>query len=238
MARSVLVTGASNGIGRGIVDRLARDGFFPVNLDIKPPRNDAPGDFLAVDLADPDATVAALDDAVGRYQPYGLVNNVGMVAPAALEDTTVADLDQVFGLNLRAAVLCTQRLVPGMRAAGGGRIVTISSRAALGKELRSSYAASKASLIGLTKSWALELAGDGITVNVIGPGPIATDLFNAANPPDSPRTRAIVDGVPVRRLGTPADIAHAAAFFMSEAASFVTGQVLYVCGGMTVGRAA
>ncbi len=75
-------------------------------------------------------------------------------------------------------------------------------------------------------------------MNAIGPGPIATDLFNAANPPDSPRTRAIVDGVPVRRLGTPADIAHATAFFMSEAASFVTGQVLYVCGGMTVGRAA
>ncbi|MBI3515548.1 MAG: SDR family oxidoreductase [Proteobacteria bacterium] len=238
MARSVLVTGASNGIGRGIVDRLALDGFFPVNLDIKPPRNDAPGAYLPVDLAAPDAAAAALDEAVRRYQPYGLVNNVGMVAPAALEDTTVEDLDQVFGLNLRTAVLCTQKLVPGMRAAGGGRIVTISSRAALGKELRSAYAASKAGLIGLTKSWALELAGDGITVNAIGPGPIATDLFNAANPPDSPRTRAIVDGVPVRRLGTPADIAHAAAFFMSEAASFVTGQVLYVCGGMTVGRAA
>ncbi len=137
MARSVLVTGASNGIGRGIVDRLAQDGFFPVNLDVKPPRNDAPGAYLPVDLSDPDAAVTALDEAVRTYQPYGLVNNVGMVVPAALEDTTVEDLDQVFGLNLRAAVLCTQRLVPGMRAAGGGRIVTISSRAALGKELRS-----------------------------------------------------------------------------------------------------
>jgi 3-oxoacyl-[acyl-carrier protein] reductase len=144
----------------------------------------------------------------------------------------------VIGLNLRTAVLCAQKLVPAMRAAGAGRIVNISSRAALGKELRSAYAASKAGLIGLTKSWALELARDGITVNAIGPGPIATELFHAANPPDNPRTRAIVEGVPVRRLGTPADIAHAAAFFMSEAASFVTGQVLYVCGGMTVGRAA
>ena len=238
MARSVLVTGASNGIGRGIVDRLAQDGFFPVNLDIKPPRNDAPGAYLPVDLARPDAAAAALAEVVDRYQPYGLVNNVGMVAPAALEATTLDDLDQVFGLNLRTAVMCIQKLAPGMRAAGGGRIVTISSRAALGKELRSAYAASKAALIGMTKSWALELAGDGITVNAIGPGPIATELFNAANPPDSPRTRAIVDGVPVRRLGTPADIAHAAAFFMSDAASFVTGQVLYVCGGMTVGRAA
>jgi NAD(P)-dependent dehydrogenase (short-subunit alcohol dehydrogenase family) len=232
------VTGASNGIGRGIIDRLAQDGFFPVNLDIKPPRNDAPGAYLPVDLADQAAAVAALDEAVRHHQPYGLVNNVGMVAPAALDDTTVEDLDQVFGLNLRTAMMCIQKLVPGMRAAGGGRIVSISSRAALGKELRSAYAASKAGLIGMTKSWALELARDGITVNAIGPGPIATDLFNAANPPDNPRTRAIVDGVPVRRLGTPADIAHAASFFMSDAASFVTGQVLYVCGGMTVGRAA
>jgi NAD(P)-dependent dehydrogenase (short-subunit alcohol dehydrogenase family) len=238
VARSVLVTGASNGIGRGIIDRLAQEGFFPVNLDVKPPRNDAPGDYLPVDLADPDAAGAALDTVVQRYQPYGLVNNVGMVAPAALDDTTVEDLDQVFGLNLRTAMLCIQKLAPGMRAAGAGRIVSISSRAALGKELRSAYAASKAGLIGMTKSWALELAQDGITVNAIGPGPIATDLFNAANPPAHPRTRAIVDGVPVRRLGTPADIAHAASFFMSDAASFVTGQVLYVCGGMTVGRAA
>ncbi|MEJ0068348.1 MAG: SDR family oxidoreductase [Pseudomonadota bacterium] len=238
MARSVLVTGASNGIGRGIVDRLAGDGFFPINLDMKPPRNDAPGAFVQVDLLDRDAADAAVDDVVQRYQPYGLVNNVGMVGPAALEDTDLADLERVFALNLGSAVRCAQKLAPAMRAAGAGRIVTISSRAALGKELRTAYAASKAGLIGLTKTLALELAGDGITVNAIGPGPIATELFDAANPPDSPRTRAIIDGVPVRRLGNPADIAHAVAFFMSDAASFVTGQVLYVCGGMTIGRAA
>ena len=238
MARAVVVTGASNGIGRGVVDRLAGDGFFPVNLDLKPPRNDAPGAFIQVDLLDPEAAGAALDEAVRRYQPHGLVNNVGMVGPASLADTDVATLERVIGLNLGAAVLSTQKLVPAMRAAGGGRIVTIASRAALGKELRTAYSASKAALIGLTKSWALELAGAGITVNAIGPGPIATELFNAANPPDSPRTQAIIDGVPVRRLGTPADIAHAVAFFMSDAASFVTGQILYVCGGMTVGRAA
>jgi NAD(P)-dependent dehydrogenase (short-subunit alcohol dehydrogenase family) len=238
MLRAILVTGASNGIGRGVVDRLAGEGFYPVNLDIKPPRNDAPGAFIQVDLQDQGAAGAALDQAVQLYRPHGLVNNVGMVGPDALEDTELAELERVIGLNLGTAALCTQKLVPAMRAAGAGRIVTISSRAALGKELRTAYAASKAGLIGLTKSWALELAGDGITVNAIGPGPIATELFDLANPPASPRTQAIIDGVPVRRLGTPADIAHAVAFFMSDAASFVTGQVLYVCGGMTIGRAA
>jgi 3-oxoacyl-[acyl-carrier protein] reductase len=113
----------------------------------------------------------------------------------------------------------------------------MSSRAALGKELRTAYAASKAALIGLTRVWALELGEHGVTVNSIGPGPIATDLFSRANPDDSPRTRAIVESVPVRRIGTPEDVAHEAFFFLSERAGFVTGQTLYVCGGMTVGVA-
>ncbi|UCG97577.1 MAG: SDR family oxidoreductase, partial [Burkholderiales bacterium] len=94
-----------------------------------------------------------------------------------------------------------------------------------------------AGLHGITRTWALELGRHGITVNAIGPGPIATELFKRANPADSPRTRAIVEGVPVGRLGTPADIAHAVAFFADARAGFVTGQVLYVCGGMTAGVA-
>jgi len=150
--RSVVVTGGSNGIGRGIVARLAQDGFFPINLDIKPPPNDAPGAFVQVDLSNAKAASAVLDEIAGRHQAYGLVNNVGMVKPQTLEDTGLADLDRVIGLNLRTAVLASQKLVPSMRAAGIGRIVNISSRAALGKELRTSYAASKAGLLGLTKT--------------------------------------------------------------------------------------
>ena len=89
----------------------------------------------------------------------------------------------------------------------------------------------------MTGVWALEMAEFSITVNAIAPGPIRTDLFEAANPPDDPRTRAIIDSIPVKRLGEPDDIANAAAFFMSDKASFVTGQTLYVCGGTTIARA-
>jgi NAD(P)-dependent dehydrogenase (short-subunit alcohol dehydrogenase family) len=116
-------------------------------------------------------------------------------------------------------------------------VVNISSRAALGKQQRTVYSATKAALIGMAKVWALELGGHGITANAIGPGPIRTALFDQANPADSPRTRAIIEAIPVRRMGTPADVANAVAFLLDARSGFVTGQTLYVCGGMTVGAA-
>jgi NAD(P)-dependent dehydrogenase (short-subunit alcohol dehydrogenase family) len=122
-----------------------------------------------------------------------------------------------------------------MKAAAFGRIVNISSRAALGKELRSVYAATKAGLIGMTKVWSLELGRFGITANVVAPGPIRTELFDRVNPADSPRTKAIIDAIPVRRVGVPDDIAHAVAYFLDSRSGFVTGQTLFVCGGLTIG---
>jgi NAD(P)-dependent dehydrogenase (short-subunit alcohol dehydrogenase family) len=164
-----------------------------------------------------------------------LVNNVGAVFPAPLREQTLDQLDQSHALNLRCAVQCTQGVLDGMAEAGFGRIVNMSSRAALGKELRTAYAAAKAGLIGLTRAWALELGREGITVNANGPGPIATELFNYANPTDSPQTKAIISSVPVGRLGQPEDIANTAGIFLDERSGFITGQTLYVCGGLTVG---
>jgi NAD(P)-dependent dehydrogenase (short-subunit alcohol dehydrogenase family) len=235
MTDRALVTGGANGIGRAIVERLAADGYDCIVFDRAAPRNDLPAVYAEVDLADRAATASALEKALQDGPITRLVNNVGVVRPGTLEDASEADFEAAVSLNLRCALQCTQALVPGMKAARFGRIVNISSRAALGKELRSVYSATKAGLHGFAKTWALELGPFGITANAIGPGPIRTALFEAANPPDSPRTRAIVEGVPVKRMGEPDDIANAASFFLDARSGFVTGQVLYVCGGMTVG---
>jgi NAD(P)-dependent dehydrogenase (short-subunit alcohol dehydrogenase family) len=189
-----------------------------------------------VDLLDEAATRAALAAITAGNQVGWLVNNAGIALPATLEDTRMDDFERVIAVNLRAAILCAQAVLPGMRAAGHGRIVNITSRAALGKELRTAYSAAKAGLIGLTRTWALELAPFGITVNAVGPGPIETDLFKSANPAESERTRALIRAVPLQRLGKPEDIAHAVGFFLSDEASFITGQTLFVCGGLSIGQ--
>jgi NAD(P)-dependent dehydrogenase (short-subunit alcohol dehydrogenase family) len=238
MKGTVLVTGASRGIGRACAARLIEEGYEVVNLDLAAPESPLPGEtHLRVDLADEQATAEALAIATRSRAITRLVNNVGTVRPAPLEEATSADLAAVVSLTLRCAMQCTQALLPAMKQARFGRIVSISSRAALGKELRTVYAAAKAGVEGMTKTWALELAPHGITANAVGPGPIGTELFHRANPPDSARTKAIIAAIPVRRLGTPADVAHAVASLLDERAGFITGQVLYVCGGMTVGNA-
>jgi NAD(P)-dependent dehydrogenase (short-subunit alcohol dehydrogenase family) len=235
---AILITGGAGGIGRALAHRAAEEGWRPITLDLREPEDRLPNEvFVRCDVADAAQAREALAEVAARHAPTRLVNNVGIVRPAPLEETSIEDLAAVMDVNLRSAVLAAQALLPAMQAAGFGRIVNIASRAALGKELRSAYAASKAGLIGLTRTWALELAARGVTVNAIGPGPIATELFRRANPDNSPRTRAIIEGVPVRRLGTPEDVAHAAAFFLDDRAGFVTGQTVYVCGGLTVGLA-
>lgn len=225
----VLITGGANGIGAAIAKKCREAGYETVILDR------AGDDAIHCDLSDPESTRAALEQALAGGPITRLVNNVGAVFANALSDQTVEEFDNAVALNLRSAFLCAQALVPGMREAGFGRIVNIASRAALGKELRTAYSATKAGLQGMTRTWALEEGKQGITVNAVAPGPIATELFMNANPAESERTKAIVNSIPVGRMGTPDDVAHAAAFLLSANAGFITGQTLYVCGGMTVG---
>ncbi|ARP91764.1 short-chain dehydrogenase [Bordetella genomosp. 9] len=235
--RHVLVTGGSRGIGRAVVARLLQDGYTVANFDLAAPAGPM-GErehFVQCDISDERQLGAALQTLLDRQPVLRLVNNAGIVRPATVEAATADDMAAVTALNLVAPMRIVQALLPGMRAAGFGRIVNISSRAALGKQARTVYAATKAGLHGMTRTWALELGAHGITVNAVGPGPIATELFDRVNPPGHPETERIRQAIPVRRMGTPDDVAHGVASLIDDRAGFITGQVLYVCGGMTVG---
>lgn len=231
-----LVTGGSRGIGRAIVARLLQDGFEVVNFSRRPPDAALPGEtFQSVDLGDAAATAAAAS-AVARPVLH-LVNNAGMIQVADIEAVTQEELARMVAVNLTAPLLLMQALLPGMRQAGYGRVVNIGSRAGLGKPGRTVYGATKSGLVGMTRTWALELGQAGITVNTVAPGPIATELFDQSNPPGDPRTVALEAAIPVGRIGRPEDVAHAVSSFLDRRAGFMTGQVLYVCGGMSVGLA-
>jgi len=236
--QATVVSGASSGIGRAIAEALLAQGRTVVNLDYNLPdwSHERLVSFQA-DLTREDATRARAAEIAAAYDVVALVNNAGATRPGTIDTATTAQLDDVVGLHLRAPILLTQAFLPSLRASGQGRIVNMSSRAALGKVDRIVYSATKAGMVGLTRTLAMELGRDGITVNAIGPGPIATELFRKSNPEGAPQTQRILDSIAVGRMGTAEDVARAALFFLAPENGFVTGQILYVCGGTTLGQA-
>jgi NAD(P)-dependent dehydrogenase (short-subunit alcohol dehydrogenase family) len=237
MNRVTLLTGASHGIGREIAERLSHEGHTIINLSRSQPSDGFPGHSYAVDLGNSDAAKRTLAEVTVKHSIDNVVNNAGLVEAAKLEEIKMEEIDHMVDLNLRAAILVIQAVAPGMRAKKRGRIVNISSRAALGKKNLAVYGATKAAVNSMTRTLALELARDGITVNAVAPGPVATSMFYKDNPPDSPATKAFISSIPAGRIGTPADIAAAVNFLIGDDASFITGQTLYVCGGLSIASA-
>ena len=234
-SEAAVVTGASSGIGEACARSLLDRGLTVVSLQRSAPRLQHPNlHFRKIDLADLPATQNLSREIAAEFPVRYLVNNAGANRPALLEDATIDDLQYVTAITLGAAMVLTQAFVPQMRAAKFGRIVNISSRAVLGKTSRTVYASAKAGLIGMTRTVACEVGGDGITVNAVVPGPVASDLFNRGHPEGGAKRQTVIDGILVKRVGTPDDIARAVLFFLDRDAGYVTGQALFVCGGTSV----
>jgi NAD(P)-dependent dehydrogenase (short-subunit alcohol dehydrogenase family) len=232
-----LVTGGSTGIGAEICRQMLDAGYEVVSLALGvPSQSHAKLHAVEVDLMDAAATTQAAADVASRFAFTHIVHNAGVIRPALLADVKPDDLPALSQLHLGSAITLVQAALPAMKQNQFGRIVLMSSRGALGLATRTAYAATKAGMVGMARTWALELAADGITVNVVAPGPIAdTEMFRSVVPQDSERERALAAAIPVKRLGQSDDVARAVMFFCDPANGFVTGQTLYVCGGASLG---
>lgn len=231
--RHALVTGSSSGIGLAIARDLLAQGWRVTGLDIAPPALEGQSGFTArgVDLRDAPALHAVLDDLLAAGAPDALVHAAGVLRTAPLGALDAGDDALMWSLHVNAATRLADRLLPAMARAGRGRCVLIGSRVASGMPGRSQYAATKAALVALARSWAAEVVAQGVTVNVVAPA--ATDtgmLSDPARASSSPRLP------PIGRLIRPTEIAALVRFLLSDDAAAITGQELQICGGSSLNR--
>jgi len=236
-SRVVLVTGGNRGIGLATATELAQSGHrVAVTYRSEPPQGNGQVDLLGVrcDVTEEDQIEAAFAEIEDRLGPVEvLVSNAGINRDKLLMRMSEADFTDVIDANLTAGYRVAKRATKSMMRNRWGRIVFVSSVVgAMGQAGQANYAASKAGLVGLSRSLAKELASRNITVNVVAPGPVGTDMLNEL---DEDRRSAIIDAVPLGRLGEPSEVAATISFLASDAAGYVTGAVIPVDGGLGMG---
>ena len=238
MAETVWLPGGSSGIGADLCKQLLDADYKVISFARRPPPFEH-GNLHPVlaDLTDIKTSTAAFNQAATENPATRIIHNAGATFEKPLEEVTPEDLDAVTQLHLGSAIAMVQAALPTMKERHQGRVILMSTRAIVGLEKRTVYSATKAGMVGMGRTWALELAPHGVTVNMVAPGPIAeTEMFDAVVPPDTELAKRVAGRVPVGRLGRPSDISRAVQFFLADDADFVTGQTLFVCGGASVGN--
>jgi NAD(P)-dependent dehydrogenase (short-subunit alcohol dehydrogenase family) len=233
--RTFLITGASKGIGRALSNRLTDRGHHVVGV-ARGKDSDFPGTLVSVDLNDSKVSGEVFVDLARRYSFDGVINNVGLARLHPVGEIDLRDVDDMLRVNVHPTVQAAQAVLPTLKAKGWGRIVNVTSLVTIGVAFRSGYAAAKAAINSLTRTWALELADAGITVNAVAPGPVETEMFRRNTPVGCEAERRFLATIPMGRLGKPEEIAAAIDFLLSEEAGFITGQILFVDGGGSIGR--
>ncbi|MBO6814886.1 MAG: SDR family oxidoreductase [Rhizobiaceae bacterium] len=236
MTYTAVITGGNKGIGADLAQALLERDYEVVSVSRNSPDFRHPKlSSVEADLLDPEAVSKAAEEIASKHQVTHLVHNAGLIWPNLVEEAEPSDITGLAQLHLGSALTLLQSALPTMKERQFGRVMFNASRAALGAPTRTAYSASKAGMIGMARTWALELASHGITVNVVAPGPVLTDNFWGIVEKDSAQQEALAKRIPVGRLGTVEDITNAFLFFCDPASGFVTGQTLYVCGGASVG---
>lgn len=235
-----VVTGGAQGIGAACARRLAQDGASVSIWDVDAERGQAlagelgdQGQYLSCDVSDKSAVDAALANTLARFGRVDqLVNNAGIVRPKNFLDITEAEWDEVIGINLKGAFLVGQAVARAMVAQGGGAIVHMSSvNAVMAIPSIATYNVSKGGIAQLTRVMSLALIDQGVRVNAVAPGTIATELARKAVMADQASRARLMSRTPMRRLGEPSEVADAVAYLLSDASSYITGETLFVDGG-------
>ncbi len=241
--RIALITGSARGLGAAIATSLSQRGYHVAvnDIDVSTGQklvdhlqsNGAQAAFFPQDVSQTDQAKHLVDAVQKKWGSLDvLVNNAGIVRDAMLMKLEEKNWDAVIQLNLKAPFILTQACAPGMKAKNWGRIINIASIAWNGNVGQTNYSATKAGLVGMTKTWALELSKYGITVNAVAPGFIDTPMTQGV---PSAVIQKFTQKIPCQRMGQPEDIGNAVAFLASQEASYISGQVLGVDGGLSIG---